>query len=116
MKLEASEHQIQAALVDILAYKMRPELVRLAIPNGGMRHPKVGAMLKAEGLLPGSPDLVFAMDEGRSLWLEMKKAKGKLSDQQIGLHYKLKQLGHQVEVAYSIDQALDVLAKHGILK
>jgi hypothetical protein len=95
---------------------MRPQLVRLAIPNGGMRHPKVGAMLKAEGLLPGSPDLIFALEKAKVLWLEMKKLKGRLSDEQIGLHHKLRQLGHTVEVAYSIDQALEILTSHGVLR
>lgn len=116
MKLDPSEHSIQSTLVGILAYKMRPKLVRLSIPNGGMRHPAVGAMLKREGLVPGSPDLVFAMEQGATLWLEMKKLKGKVSDAQMGIHHKLRELGHKIEVAHSVDQALDILAANGILK
>lgn len=111
-----SEHSIQATLITHLDYLMRREIVRLAIPNGGMRHPAVGAMLKREGLLPGSPDLVFAMAKGKTLWLEMKKAKGRLSDAQIGIHYKLQQLGHLVETAYSLDEALEICKRHGVLK
>lgn len=111
-----SEHNIQAQLITELDYKMRREIVRLAIPNGGMRHPLVGKMLKAEGLLPGSPDLVFAMTDGKTLWLEMKKQGGRLSDEQLGLHHKLKQLGHTIEVAYSVDEALMICARHGVLR
>lgn len=110
------EHSIQAKLVADLGPLMRPELVRLAIPNGGLRHPKVGAMLKAEGLLPGSPDLVFALEHGLCYWLEMKRLKGRLRDEQIGIHYKLRQLGHTVDTAYSYDQAMDLLDKKGILR
>jgi len=113
---EQSEHQIQATLIDILNYKIRPAIVRMSIPNGGLRHPRVGAMLKAEGLLPGSPDLIFALEKGKVLWLEMKTKKGRLSDTQIGIHHKLEQLGHVVETAHSIDQALHILEKHGVLK
>lgn len=113
---DPSEHSIQATLVDELDYKMRSGLVRMAIPNGGMRHPIVGKMLKAEGLLPGSPDLVFALERARTLWLEMKKSKGRLSDEQIGVHYKLRALGHSVEVAYSLDEALDICNQYGILR
>lgn len=116
MRLNPSEHSIQATLVGVMQYKMRPGLVQLAIPNGGMRHPIVGKMLKDEGLLPGSPDLVYALEKGRTLWLEMKKQKGRLSDVQLGLHYKLQQLGHLVETAFSLDEALDILARHGVLR
>lgn len=111
-----SEHSIQATLIAELDYKMRRDIVRLAIPNGGMRHPTVGKMLKDEGLLPGSPDLVFALKAGHTLWLEMKKAKGRLSDEQIGVHHKLRALDHQVEIAYSLDQALEICDRYGILR
>jgi hypothetical protein len=114
--LKASEHQIQTALIQHLNYVQRPEVVRLAIPNGGARHPIVGRKLKSEGLLPGSPDLVFALEAGLSFWLEMKRPGGRLSDEQVGLHHKLKLLGHRVEVAYSVDQALAILKEIGVLR
>jgi hypothetical protein len=110
------EHDIQSKLVDKLGPLMRPELVRMAIPNGGLRHPIVGKMLKAEGLLPGSPDLVFALEQGLTYWLEMKKLKGRLRDEQVGIHYKLRQLGHTVDTAYSYDEAMDLLNQRGILR
>src|SRR4051812_3519035 len=108
-RITPSEHQIQAQLVQALGHLMRPELVRLAIPNGGLRNPSVGAMLKREGLLPGSPDLVFAMENAAVYWLELKKEKGVLSDHQIGIHHKLRALGHNVGVAYSYDEAMLLL-------
>ncbi len=115
-KLHPTEHTIQATLISELDYKMRRELVRMAIPNGGMRHPIVGRKLKEEGLLPGSPDLVFALEQGRTLWLEMKKEGGRLSDEQVGLHSKLRALGHEVMVAYSVDQAMEICRRYGILR
>jgi hypothetical protein len=116
MKRNPSEHSIQATLVAELDYKMRREIVRMAIPNGGMRHPIVGKMLKDEGLLPGSPDIVFALERAKTLWLEMKKEKGRLSDVQLGVHHRLKELGHTVEVAYSLDDALEICRHHGLLR
>jgi hypothetical protein len=113
---DPSEHTIQSKLVDILPPMMKPGIIRLSIPNGGMRHPRVGAMLKAEGLLPGSPDLVFAMHGGLTAWLEMKKRKGVLSDVQIGMAAKLNRIGHKVGVAESIEEALDVLMEFGVLR
>lgn len=115
-KRRSPEHSLQSKLVDITNQEMRPELIRLAIPNGGMRHPIVGRMLKAEGLLPGSPDLVWAMEQARVLWMELKSENGSLSDEQIGMHFKLRELGHTVEVAYSFDEAMDLLQHYGILR
>lgn len=114
--LDPSEHNVQTKLINRLDEIMRPEIVRMAIPNGGLRHPKVGLKLKAEGLLPGSPDLVFALEKAKTLWLEMKTLTGDRSDVQIGVHYKLARLGHTVETAHSVDEALAILYQYGIIR
>lgn len=113
---DPSEHRIQCKLVGILPALMKPGIVRLSIPNGGMRHPIVGNYLKAEGLMPGSPDLVFAMHEGLAAWLEMKKQGGRLRDDQLGMKAKLTRLGHKWGTADSVDEALDVLNDMGVLR
>lgn len=113
---ERSEHWIQSKLVDILPPLMRPGIVRMAIPNGGLRHPLVALKLKAEGLLPGSPDLVFAMPNGLAAWLEMKSLHGSLSTPQRGMRAKLLRLDHKWGVASSVNEALDILNDMGILK
>ena len=111
-----SEHSIQVGLIRELEYKLRPELVRYAIPNGGLRNARVAQKMKAEGLLPGMPDLGFAMEGGRSNWLELKTGKGSLSDYQWGIRRKLEALGHQWALARSVDEALETLAAWGALK
>ena len=111
-----SEHQIQKQLIYELDYRLRPEVVRYAIPNGGLRNPRVAQQLKAEGLLPGMPDLGFAMEEGKTNWLEMKTGKGSLSDYQWGVRRRLESLGHGWAMARSVDEAMDQLAKWGALK
>ena len=115
-KLDPSEHQIQSTLVSILEYKLRPGVVRIALANGGLRHPRVAAMLRAEGVMPGAPDLVFAVENGRVIWLELKTSKGTLSDHQIGMRAKLERLGHVWGMARSVDEALEFLNKHGLLR
>lgn len=111
-----SEHMIQRQLVRELAIKMRPELVRFAIPNGGLRNMRVAQQLKAEGLQPGMPDLGFAMEGGRAYWIEMKNDSGRLSDFQLGIRRKLENLGHQWAIARSVDEAMEHLAKWGALR
>lgn len=114
--MRRSEHSIQAHLINDLQFKLRPEIVRYAIPNGGLRNVRVATMLKAEGLQPGMPDLGFAAEEGRTNWLEMKTDKGSLSAYQIGIRRKLEALGHQWRMARSVDEALEHLAAWGLLK
>lgn len=116
MKLLPSEHSIQVSLVKELEYKLRPELVRYAIPNGGLRNVRVAQQMKAEGLLPGMPDLGFALEGGQSAWLEMKNGKGSLSDYQWGIRRKLEALGHQWALARTVDEALEHLSRWGALK
>ena len=113
---KTSEHTIQSKLVGMLPELMKREVVRMAIPNGELRHPRTALKLRAEGVLPGAPDLVFALDNGATVWLEMKKPGGVVRDSQLGVHAKLQRLGHIVGVCDSIDAALDFLRSNGVLK
>lgn len=113
---DPSEHKVQSRLVDILPPLLKPGVICMAIPNGGLRHPIVGKLLKEEGLLPGSPDLVFALHRGLVAWLEMKKRGGVLSDVQLGMKAKLRRLDHQWAMAESVDEALDELNRMGVLR
>lgn len=116
MKLYPTEDQIQAALVEQLHYCARSPVVYFAVPNGGFRHRGVANILKATGTTPGIPDLIFALEAGRTFWLEMKAHKGVLSDAQKGIRYKLEQLGHAWAMARSVDEALAILGKVGVLR
>jgi hypothetical protein len=73
-----SESQHQRALIE-WARRSRatyPELRMLfAIPNGGKRNPVTAAVLKAEGVLAGVPDLCLPVKRGPygGLWIELKR-------------------------------------------
>jgi len=110
------EHTIQSRLVGLLPPLLKPGIVMMAIPNGGLRHPIVAKQLKSEGLLPGSPDLVFAKHKGLVSWLEMKKKGGRLSDEQLGIKAKLERLEHSWGTANSVDTALEELDRLGVLR
>jgi hypothetical protein len=57
-----------------------PDVLIFAIPNGGSRHALEAINLKAQGIVPGIPDLY--VPEWR-LWIEMKRTKGwELSEEQ----------------------------------
>lgn len=111
-----SEHSTQSQLFDELAYKQHPEVIIVAIPNGGLRHALVGIGLKAEGVRPGTPDIVVCLPEGRAGWLEMKAKRGSLRDEQIGFKTKVMKLGHYWGLARTVDEALAHLRGWGALK
>ena len=76
-----TEHQEQCALFEWAAWRESrwPELRLLhAIPNGGKRDIRTAAMLKAEGVKPGVPDIFLPVPRGgkHGLYIELKRRKG----------------------------------------
>ncbi len=87
------EHEEQVGFVQWFR-GMFPGVLIYAIPNGGKRSMSVAKELKAEGVVPGVPDLHVP---AWRLWIEMKRIKGgKLSDEQIDMHDYLESIGDTV--------------------
>jgi hypothetical protein len=113
----ATEHDIQAHVVTwarLMAHT-HPELQLLfAIPNGGWRGPITGAKLKAEGVLPGVPDLCLPVARGGhfGLYIEMKTPQGRVSPVQRTILERLHTEGYQVAICYSYDGAIGLLGRY----
>ncbi len=74
-----SEHTEQVSVISWFRRQYAGVLI-FAIPNGGKRSLGVAVKLKAEGVVPGIPDLFVP---AWRLWIEMKAAaKGRLSPAQ----------------------------------
>lgn len=117
MKLAGpSEHKLQVALVNYLTVNARADVFYFAVPNGGLRNIRVAQQMKAEGLRPGVADLCFMLPGGRTAWLEMKTAKGQLSDAQHGFKARCRELGHLWAMARSIEEAIPHLAAWNVLR
>jgi hypothetical protein len=87
-----------------------------------------GAALQKDGVLAGVPDLFVAKpilcrgtidcSSGCScllysgLFIEMKSARGKLSDSQIDVMNKLSEEGYKCEVCYSSEEAIKVIDEY----
>ncbi len=96
-----SEHQEQVILVGRIR-AFHPDILVYAVPNGGGRTGWDATRLKAEGVLPGVPDLVFAEPRGvyHGLYVEMKRTVGgSVSAKQKSVMEKLVARGYMVIVA-----------------
>ncbi len=85
-----------------------PQIMLIAIPNGGKRDIRTAKRLKDEGVLAGVPDMFFphAADGWHGLFIEMKRVKGGvISPQQKAIAKLLKSNGYKVEFAYGADDA-----------
>jgi len=69
--------------------------------------PAYGAFLKRKGSKAGVSDCFFPRGNGTfsGLWLELKSAKGKLSEHQIKFMSNMLDEGYQCHTAYSFDEA-----------
>lgn len=57
----------------------------------------------------GVPDLIIAADGGKTYWIECKRAKGKLSQEQHTALHWLKILGHQAHCVTSLEQFKEIV-------
>lgn len=104
-----SEHDEQVMFVQWMK-RTHPGIKFFAIPNAGKRSARVAAMMKAEGMSAGVPDLFFP---SLNLWVEMKRVKGgRLSPAQIEWFGYLESIGHNTFVAYGADAAIEKLTEY----
>lgn len=90
------EHAEQVTLVNEFRKKY-PGVLIFAIPNGGKRHISTAIKMKAEGVLPGIPDLFIP---AWRCFVEMKKQKGgKVSPEQKSIMAELVRVGYACIVA-----------------
>jgi hypothetical protein len=109
-----SEHQHQAALIRWAnaSLGVYTELRWLfAVPNAAKRGVKMAAMMKAEGLKAGLPDLMLPVARGEyiGMAIEMKFGKNKLTAAQQEWADGLKSLGWRHEVCYDWEKAREAL-------
>lgn len=98
------ESQLQRACITWLRLQY-PKVVAFAIPNGGKRNAREGAILKAEGVLAGVPDLFIAEPHGHysGLFIEMKAGRGTTTEAQDAMIRRLGEAGYCVDVCRSLE-------------
>ncbi len=99
-----NEHHAQARFVAWFR-KTYPGTLIFAIPNGGHRNKVTAMKLKAEGVVPGVPDLFVPR---WFLWIEFKRAQGgTVSKHQKDIMAQLEAAGHYTFVARGYDDAIE---------
>ena len=101
MKPKHRESKLQQACVRWFRLQY-PQYLIVAIPNGGQRSAVEAAIMKAEGVTAGMPDLMI-MVNSHVFFIEMKYGKNKATDNQISIHKKLSSLGFEICICYSFD-------------
>lgn len=97
-----SEHHEQALVIQFMR-RNYPEVLIFAIPNGGQRSAATGARLKAEGVVPGVPDLFIP---AWGLFIEMKTLTGKVSPEQKAMLEYLQSVGYDAIVCKGANAAI----------
>lgn len=112
-----SEHELQVALVtrSLAMASDHPSIVLLhAIPNGDFRGWGVGAKLKSEGVVPGIPDLFLPVARSgyHGLYMELKKAKGKVTAEQWAVMKALHKEGYFVRITNHLQISLEIIENY----
>lgn len=112
--MKRPEQALQRQICDEL---LRPleragKLAFYAVPNGGWRSPVEAGIMVGQGVRAGVPDLVVLFPGGRSLYAELKAAKGRLSPKQELWRDKLMGMGFSWCLVQSVEdmQSAIVLA------
>ena len=105
MKHPESDMQMACVRWFRLQYPRHAELL-FAVPNGGRRDVREAARLKAEGVVSGIPDLFLAVTHPKhsvcGLFIELKAGKGRLTDNQKRIIFKLRDQYYTVEVCNTV--------------
>lgn len=84
-----------------------------AIPNGGLRSAKAGALMKAEGVKKGVADIFLPIADEinrlHGLYIEMKAGTNKQSDEQIEFEKFVSEQGYAYHVCYDWRSAATIL-------
>jgi len=110
-----SESQIQIAVMEHLRLRALPGVVAWHVPNGGSRSKAEAGRFKAEGVVPGIPDINILW-AGHFYGLELKAEKGRVSPAQQDMHEQMTAAGATVAVAYGLDAAIRQLEAWGVLR
>lgn len=114
---QGSEHDLQVQIVtrSLSMAERHPEILLLhAVPSGDWRGWGTGKKLKAEGVIPGVPDLCMPVARGgfHGFYMEVKKASGHVRSDQWEFMEALHAQGYFVRVVNSLSVAMEIIENY----
>lgn len=113
------ESDIQQSIIQyaqIFRFMWDGQIIRLSDylisnPNGGKRNIIEATRLKREGTKAGVSDLFLTIPSKsyHGMWIEVKTAKGKMSDKQLDWFEKQAYMGYKCEIVRSIDDFIKII-------
>lgn len=106
----------EIAIQTLFRSRMRilaPAVSIVAVPNAGKRTRWAAQQVRREGLAKGFVDLIALAPEGKIAFLEMKAAKGRLTESQSEWQERLARMGFPVGVFRDADAAVEFLRTNG---
>lgn len=101
--MKYDEHALQVQIHSWLEKTFECEVV--AVPNGGFRGTMEAIRLRKEGVQAGHPDLIVYAAGGIIRHIEVKTAKGPLTESQKDFLPRLGRLGFPTAIVRSLDEA-----------
>lgn len=108
-----TERAIQIAIKNRLVFH---GIVCVHVPNSGKRTEAGGRRLKAEGMMPGFPDLILLRAGGLVGFMEVKALDGSLQPNQRDCAAMLTRMGQLYAVVRSQDEALAAVRAWGWIR
>lgn len=114
---QQSEASLQVAIVtrSLALATAHPSVLLLhAIPNGDWRGWGTGVKLKAQGVIPGIPDLCMPVARGgyHGFYMELKKSGGHVSDAQWEVMEALHKERYFVRICNHLGTALEIIENY----
>ncbi len=106
-----SETSLHLSVAGYLRRAWPEELIWLHVPNGAFRNVREASKLKAMGVLPGAPDLMFVLPKAQVAWIELKTTAGALSEVQIEFRRKALALKCGYAVCRTPEEVEDVITR-----
>jgi hypothetical protein len=104
-----SERQIQHEILSTLG--SRPDLAMIWRNNTGKARSLHDPNVVVSFGVPGSPDIIGFLRNGRFLGIEVKAARGNQSEQQRRFQARCEQMGGLYVLARSVDDAMTAVSK-----
>lgn len=114
MRRSYPERALHAQVAAFLRVALPEEYCWTTFPAGGGGRVR-GAQLKQAGLMAGWPDIQILSPYGQTTFIgiELKAKKGRLSDEQIACHDRIRKADGEVVVCRSVEDVEETLRERG---